>query len=468
MPHEFNRRQFLIASSALGVAAAAPGAAFAAADAVRLLPSPDQDLFRVRMEMTLEGNVDVAKNVLVSKRRDRQLPITATSTIDFEERWTRDEQSQPAAARRYYHEAISESTIAGRSEKRQLRSDLRRVTAQMVDGSTVLYGETEYLTHDELNLLQTPLCPLAIDGVLPEQAIVAGDKWEPLPEALGRLLNLDEVKESTISGEVISISGTEAKLQLQGRIEGSVHGVSTAIDLASKMTFDRAAGVVTWIAVAMRERREIGRAEPGFEIAARVKLIRQPLESPQTLADATPVDVTQPPPASQMLVHVDSGPGKFTAFLSRQWRVISDTQGLTILRMISDDKAVAQCEVRSLVAMKPGEQLTLEAFQVDVRRSLAQGFGSFLEAEEGVNGGNLRTLRLAVDGQVEDVPVQWVFLHFSDDSGRRMAATFTLEASQVEIFGGSDAQLANSFQFKAAKTEAGQAQAAKPSETSRK
>lgn len=468
MPHEINRRQFLIASSALGVAAASPGAALAATDAVRLVPSPDQDLFRVRMEMTLEGNVEVAKNVLVSKRRDRQLPITATSTVDFEERWTRDEQSQPAAARRYYHEATSESTIAGRSDKRRLRSDLRRVTAQVVGGSTVLYGESEYLTHDELNLLQSPLCSLAIDGVLPDQAIVAGDKWEPLPETLGRLLNLDEVKESTVSGEVVSVTDGEAKLQLQGRIEGSIHGVSTAIDLASKMTFDRTAGAVTWIAVAMRERREIGRAEPGFEIAARVKLVRQPLESPQNLAEATPVDVTQPPPAGQLLVHVDSDPGKFTAFLSRQWRVISDTPGLTILRMISDDKAVAQCEVRSLVAMKAGEQLTLEAFQADVRRSLAKGFGSFLEAEEGVNGGNLRTLRLAVEGQVEDVPVQWVFLHFSDDSGRRMAATFTLEAGQVEPFGGSDAQLANSFQFKATEKDKAPAQAAKPSGTSRK
>ena len=74
-------------------------------------------------------------------------------------------------------------------------------------------------------------------------------------------------------------------------------------------------------------------------------------------------------------------------------------------------------------------------------------FTEFFEAEEGLNGNTLRTMRVVATGLVQEVPVQWVFMHFSDDFGRQVSATFTLESSNVEIFAGSDAQLANSFQF---------------------
>jgi hypothetical protein len=127
--------------------------------------------------------------------------------------------------------------------------------------------------------------------------------------------------------------------------------------------------------------------------------------------------------------------------------VISDAPGQTTLRMVEADRAIAQCDVRPLPDMKPGQQLTLEAFQIEIRKTLGDQFGELLEAEEGLNGGGLRTLRVAVVGMVQQVPVQWVFLHFSDDSGRRLGATFSLESSQVDAFLGSDAQLANSLQF---------------------
>lgn len=454
----FDRRRFIQFTSAVTAGTFALGESFggnllgpSTADAsdntsVRLQPAPSE-LYRVRLEISLEGNVDLPKDPLISKKRERRLPLKATSVIDFEERLTRDQQGLPMAARRYYYTATSDATVDNNSQTSELRKEAKRVIARLSEGPAVLYGEKEFLTHSELELLQEPICSLAIDGLLPTAAVKVGDKWEPKPETLARVLNLDGVQDSSVVGEITAIDATSVKMVLKGRADASVAGVATAIDLAGKLTFDRKSAAIVWFAVALREVREIGLAKPGFEVGATVKFIRQALDVPNAVRETAPIDTSTPIPPAKLLVSFNSEPGLFTTFMNRHWQTLNGSKGLTTLRMIINEKAIAQCDIRELTRMKPGEQLTLEAFQAEIKKSLGERFGEFFEAEEGLNNGGLRTLRAVAGGLVQDIPVQWVFLHFSDDSGRRVAATFTLESSNVEAFAGADAQLANSFEF---------------------
>jgi hypothetical protein len=448
-----DRRHFILAATAIASATCYPHLTSFADEAnpgestsVSLTPAV-KDLYRVRMEIAIEGNVNVPKNSLISKERAKQLPVRGTSTIDYEERFTRNAATQPAAAKRYYYEAVSETTISGNTSLRQLRKASSRAVAHVSNGPEIIVGEKGYLTHDEIELLHTPICSLAIDSLLPNKPVSKGESWPINDERLATLLNLDAVQQSTLVGEVVAIEKDAVKLQLKGRVDGSIDGVPTSLDLAGKVTFDRPSQAVSWLALAVREVREIGKAKPGFEIAATIKLVRQSLDKPNAIVDETPLDLAAGISPRQMLVQIESAPGKFTAFMDRDWRVISDKAGLTTLRMVSDDKAISQCELRPLTNLKAGEQLTLEAYQAEIKKSLEQRFGEFIEAEEGLNGGGLRAMRVAVQGQVQDVPVQWVFLQFSDDNGRRLGATFTVESANVETFGGSDAQLANSLYF---------------------
>lgn len=465
-----DRRRFLQLASSLSAATFVLGKSFggnlldtaqvAAVESkgLRIVPAKG-DLYRVRMEISLEGNIDLPKDPLLSKKRERRLPLKATSVIDFEERLTRDQAGKPEAARRYYYTATSDSVAGETSQKNELRKEAKRVVARLNEGPVVLYGEKEYLTHSELELLQDPICSLAIDGLLPTAVIKVGDTWEPSAEVLARVLNLDGVQDTSVVGEIASIDDSNIRMVIKGRADASVSGVPTAIDLAGKMTFDRKSAAIVWFAVALREVREIGLSKPGFEVGATVKFIRQAVDSPNAVRDTTPIDITKPVPAEKLLVSFDSEPGLFSAFLNRQWQTLNGSKGLTTLRMISNEKALAQCDIRELPRMKPGEQLTLEAFQSEIKKSLGDRFGEFFEVEEGLNNAGLRTMRAVAGGVVQNIPVQWVFLHFSDDSGRRVAATFTLESSNVESFAGADAQLANSFAFtKPAPIE----QAAKP------
>ena len=443
-----DRRNFLTSSAFLAAAAVAwPTKKTIALGPVPGLRTKSYPLYRVRMEIAIKGNLDVPKDPLVSKVRDQQVPLTGNSIVDYEERVTRNDGGAIMAAHRYYYEAETEVTAGGIPQTSVLGDDHRRLIVRSGQGTEVVYSDEQFLNQTEIDLLQTPVSSLAIDQLLPTDEPRAKQTWNPETETLARLLNLETVTKSEVVGTVVSIDAAAVKMRLDGRLDATVEGVSTSIDLVAKMTFDRNAQCVTWFAIAVRERRDIGLARPGFEIAATVKLVRQPLENANAVRETDPIDLTVDIPKERLLVNIESQSGGFHAFMDRQWKLISDQPGLSIMRMIVDESSIAQCNLRPLPSLKPGEQWTLEAFQNEIQRSLGDRFVQFIEAEEGLNGGQLRTMRVAVMGQVNELPVQWVFLQFSDDSGRRLAANFSVPSKNVEVFGGADAQLANSLHF---------------------
>ena len=118
-----------------------------------------------------------------------------------------------------------------------------------------------------------------------------------------------------------------------------------------------------------------------------------------------------------------------------------------MLRMIENDRSIAQCDLRPLASLAPGRQLTLEAFQQDVKKSLGGQLSQLIEADQRLSESGLRVLRVVAQGAVQGVPIQWVSLHFSDDSGRRVLATFTMDGDSVDEFAGSDVQLASTIRL---------------------
>jgi hypothetical protein len=159
------------------------------------------------------------------------------------------------------------------------------------------------------------------------------------------------------------------------------------------------------------------------------------------------VAITEPIPADRLYVELKSGEVGFAALMDRRWRMMSDLPGAAMMRMIENDRSIAQCDVRPLAALTPGKQWTLEALQEDVRRTLGEQLSEFIEADRRVSDGGLRVLRVTAHGAVQGVPIQWVVMHFSDDSGRRVLATFTMEGDHIAEFAGSDLQLASSFRL---------------------
>ncbi len=449
-----NRRHWLTRSlTAMGALAISPAQhAFAAEKPIELKPNVNHSLFRVRMEMDLEGNVNLPTNPLISRKTETKLPVKSEAVFDYEERLLRPSgdklTSNVTVSERYYHDAESTNAIDRNSQKESLRDSVRHAIVRRDLTPESIYAVNDYMTQQEAELLRVPASSITLDRVLPNVPVVTGQKYEVDRQSLVSLLNLASIEESDVLGEIAEITADVARIQFRGKVSGSTDGVPTVVRIVGKLTFDRKLGTCTWLAMAIHETREIGKAEPGFDIAATIKMVRQPLERTIMLpAKPIAIAMNEPIPQDRLYTELTGKELGFTTLMDRRWRMMSDVPGSAMMRMIDNDRSIAQCDLRPLATLKAGSQWTMEAFQADVRRTLDKPLKQLLEAEERLSDSGLRVLRVTAVGAVEGVPIQWVMMHFSDDSGRRMLVTFTMDGESAATFAGSDVQLANSLRF---------------------
>ncbi len=450
-----SRRQFLATSlfSGLAVGQCTLGQPVLAADRpIRLKTANNTDLFRVRMEMDVKGNVHLAKDPMIPDSPKQVLPITAKMVLDYEERYLRPSgasaDSEVIAAERHYYEATGNSRLNRTDQNTELRSAVGSVIARREELPESIYSQADYLTAAEVELLRTPVSSVAIDRLVPERALRSGESAEVDAEVLASVLNLSNVVASDVQMELVSIDGAQAKLQMRGKLDGSVAGVPTELRVLGKLTLDRQTNTVSWAAIAIHETREIGKAEPGFDVTATIRMIRKPVDRAQKLA-RTPakVDFNSEPPTERMLMSVNCDHAGVSALMDRRWRIMKDAPGESVLRMIENDDSIAQLNLRTLPRLGEGEQWTLEAFEQDVKRTLGERFTDIIQSQEGVTDGGLRMLRVVAAGAVQGVPIQWIMMHFSDDDQRRVVATLTMDGESAARLGGADIQLAASLQL---------------------
>ncbi|MCG8650296.1 MAG: hypothetical protein MI861_10715 [Pirellulales bacterium] len=440
------RRHFLFAAAAapISVTKAWGGGT---GKPIMLTPQRDHNLFRVRMELEAKGNINVPENALVSRQSRLKLPLTSKASFDYEERFRlpqgADSGSPVTLAERYYHQAQSTNRINKTDYQSQLRPSVRDTIVRREQLPEVIYSVEDYFRQEELELLRLPASSVALEQLLPVDPVQPGSRYVPEQAVLVSVLNLTSVEASSVEAEVVSTGEADAKIHFRGKIEGSVEGVPTVLRTVGKLTFDRVMGMCTWLAMAVHETREIGKAEPGFDLSANIQMLRKPIDAPVALpAQPRRIAITAPIPTDRLFVELRSRELGFETLMDRRWRVMQDVPGAAMMRMIDQDRSIAQCDFRPLVSLEAGSQWTLEALQQDVQRMLGEQLRDLLEAEQSLSDGGLRVLRVVAQGVVQGVPIQWIVMHFSDDSSRRLLATFTMEGDNIAEFAGSDVQLA--------------------------
>lgn len=423
-------------------------------EGIRLRADLRPRAFRVRLELDVKGNVRVPQNRATTGKQLAELPITSTALFDYSERPRLPDGAEPGpmvtAAERVYHEARSEARVDKRERTIRLRESVRQTVVRRETLPEVIYSPDGHFDHEELSLLQVPASSLAVDELLPTGRVREGSKYEIDGEAIRSLLNLSLVESGEASGEILSLTERDAKIRLESSVEALVDGVPTKLRMLGKLTFDRAEGACTWLAMAIHETREIGKAEPGFDIAATVKMLRKPLRDGQPSGLPSPpgeLALTEPPPADQRLVVVRTREAGYSALMDRRWRVIHDVPGSARMRMIDRNRSVAQCDVRPLSVLPEGRYWTIEALEQELRRQVGSQLTEIVDSGAGSTDGGLHGLQITANGAVEGVPVRWVVIHLADDLGRRIVATFTMDAASIDRFAGSDVQFANSLQL---------------------
>jgi hypothetical protein len=426
-----------------------------------LLRTKSQDLYRVRMEVEMKGNVNVPGNPLTSRSKELKLPIDSKASFEFEERLhlhaakgaqNPSEHFRAAqgsiAAERYYHRAKAESTLNAKLHSVQLRDSVRDTIVRQDSRPEHVYAIEDFFKREELELLHTPISSLAIDQLLPVKPIKIGSQYTISTASIKSVLNLTAVMACNMQAEVVAISDEDVKIQLQGNVDGAIDGVPTIIRTVGKLTFDRKLASCTWLAMALHETREIGRAEPGFDVSATIKMLRQPLKATIALpAVARKMDLDKPIAADLRYVSVTSEQIGFHVLMDRRWRIMRDESGAAMMRMVENDRSIGQCDIQPVTQVVDDQPWSLPDFESNVRILLGEQFIAMAESDERVTDSGTRVLRVVADGSAEGVPIRWVMMHLSNGNGDQLVATFTMEGSNIDAFGSSDMQFAGSIRF---------------------
>ena len=331
--------------------------------------------------------------------------------------------------------------------KPALRPERRLIGVQIELPKLTLFSPHGTLTRDELELIDVQANSLLLDRLLPEKPATIGEAWKIPEELLAALLGLDAVSQSDVQSVLKEVTEAVARMELSGRVAGTLDGVSTAIELKAKYRFDLARKRIDWLGLLVKEQRGVGRVERGVDAVTQLQLRISPQAGSPRLTDAALENLALKPSSELGKLSYTSTESGWQMTHDRGWHVIGDNRDLTILRRVDGSELVAQCNVSALPKLAPGKEITLADFQEDVQKALGQSFGGFVEAGQTASDADYRVYRVVVQGEVSQLPIRWNYYLVADAHGHQVAFAFTVEQKLLERFGKADEELIRSFRF---------------------
>ena len=397
-----------------------------------------------QVKTTLEVSGELVVN---AGEKPNRLKTQVTANLGYAERSLAAAGDGPLRAVRYYDDAAAKIQIEKEGFKPAL-SDPRRLIGVEVDGrATTLFSPSGPLTREELDLIDLQGSSLLFDRLLPDKPVAIGDKWQLSDDLLTNLLRLDTVGSTEVVATLTSVQNGGAIMELAGQISGAINGVSTEIELKGKYRFNQPAGRVDWAAFLIREKRSIGHVGPGLEVVARLQTLITPGASSDKLSDAALRGLPlEPKPELTQLVQ-KSADGQWQFTYDRRWYITTDTKEQLVMRMVDRGELVAQCNIASLAKVPQDKLATLPQFQQDIQKALGENFGRFIKAAQNNTESHYRVYRVEAQGEVEKLPIEWIYRLVADEQGRQVTLVFTVESELMDEFGQADEPLVQSLRF---------------------
>lgn len=452
------RRSFIAACLvSAGAASAVRGVEPAVFDPTSVLTPTEADAAQSVASFTrVKAVLEVRGEVRLKSDRDtggvKRVPMESKSTLQFHEAIAATEVSnQPLVCGQYYEVAESSHTVDTHTRDLSLRQEMKEVTRICSGEHAVrVIGLAGPLTEPERRLTLLPIATSHLESLLPPSGHAIGEQYTINRALVKGLLQLDAITSGDLTAAIIEEADGQSECEFRGDLRASVDGVATTISVKGRAKFDKQR-LVTYMAASLQETRDIGVAEPGFEVTARLRLIRAQLAESDCQVDAAghlaAASTYLDNPAVQPIELVVNEEGGYEYLSTADW--VMYKQGIVdaMARLVRRNKTLAQMNLVNLADTQPGEQITLAAYKQEIGRTLGNVTARTLQETEQVTPKGLRLMRVVSAGVVEDVPVQWINMMISDDEGRHASIVFTLNASDVEAFGDADVQVADSFRF---------------------
>ena len=382
-----------------------------------------------------------------SRQKSTAIPLTVNAQLRYVDRdLAVDAKHVLRRAVRQYDLAQAKMKVGQGEITNTLSEDRQTIVLQESKDQTDIFSPSGPLQREELELLSVPGDSGLLNQLLPGKKIKAGEPWTPSQDLLTRLLRLEIINQSDVTLTLTKVEKEVAIIAMTGKVSGGVDGVTTELELNGKLNFDLAKKCCTWLALNLKEDRAPSTGTPGFKTASQIRIAIGPSELPAELTDEGLADLKTTPDEATRLLQLKAKQS-FELVYEPRWHVVNDQNDLTVIRLVERGDLVAQANISRLSPLGEGEQLTLEAFQAGLQKSLGSTFVDFIEAGESLSDSGLRVLRVVISATVSEVPIHYVFYHLSDDHQNRLSLAFTMDADNVERFGRAEETLISSLQF---------------------
>ena len=399
----------------------------------------DQELVRVKVALEARGK-------LTSDEDQAPVPMSVTAQSVFYERYY-DTLAQGALALRKYEHGRTRIQVGDSAEETSLPASKRWIVASASEGphpAVTLHAAKPHLSRRELDAIELPGDNLALERLLPDEPVAEGDSWTPAAEALAAVLQLDEATDCAVRCRLSEVRNGLAMIVFAGNVVGRVTGAATGLEVSGEIRFDVQRQLIRWCQLKWKEDRNASSTGPAVQAVAEIRILREP----EALSENRewPASISRPN-ERDLLLEFTSRHAGFRFLHERDWVVVEDDDRKTTLRLVHNGNVRAQCHWSRLDDQPPGKQLSLEAFQDDIRQALKDQFVEFESAKQFVRDDGVTALRVAALGTVEKGPVRWLYCHLQDPSGKRVSFVGVMDQRSEEQAREIDRILLGTLQF---------------------
>jgi hypothetical protein len=380
----------------------------------------------------------------------QRLPMSVSAKLQyFERRLAADAAPNPGTklAVRYYEAAEATIKVDQGGVAPRLPDDRRLVVVETGSPRPSLYSPGGSLSREQLDLIDTVGNSCVINALLPDKPVAEGESWQAEADVIAALLTLESVAVCEVQSVLEEFNANFAKVRLAGTVHGTADGAATEQELRGVYLFDRRAGRIIRINLAVHEKRSIGAATPGLEAVAKLQITLETVNEAPELADEKVDEAMRSArtPACDLLF--EAATMGFRIQHDRGWFITSKLRENITLRRVDGSKVVAQCTLALLPPKSAGRQTTLEEFVKDVTFSRGNSRGQLVSSKQWQNAHGHFCYEVVVRGTVERVPVEWHHFLIARESGHRVSAAVTIEGPDVARVAGADRALVEQLEL---------------------
>ncbi|GAB4132835.1 hypothetical protein JCM17478_11080 [Thermopirellula anaerolimosa] len=387
----------------------------------------------------VEAQLEMSGTLQPTVPAEKPTPMSVNARFAYEEDILAagDGTAQPVRAVRWYDEASAKLNIGGQQAELELGPQRRHLAVSISEGRVEVFSPTGPLTREELDLLDIPGNTAVMDLLLPAPPIAKDMTWQLKPDLLARLLGLDVVTEAEVAARVTEmLPGGIGRVEFSGKLSGRVLGAGTKLEILGRFQFPITERKITWLAVLVRENREPGAVDGGFEAVARLQLQRSVRPKPQLLPLDAVAQITFPPldDAKRLLYRDETG--GWQLLHDRRWFLVGKSDELTAFRFVDSLRSIAQCNFAP--SAEGSKDVSLTGFQELVKQLLGDRFRRIVDFEERTSPTGHRMFRVHAVGSVNDLTIHWIYYLLTAPDGKNYVAVFTVEDQDLPLFGEAD------------------------------